>query len=173
MPLFLDACAFVKRYVDEGRSTERMREITGRFEDWSGLLVSSFVEPEVVSALARHTRGTMRRIITPRLLRKHRETVEAFRRDLSTAAISIVPLTNGLVTEAANLLDHHPDYNISAADAVHLVTAMEIRPRLQETLVFVTADRRLERAAQTQGFTTLNPLHDGVEALEPFFPRHG
>ena len=121
MPLFLDACAFVKRYVNEGMSTERMREITGRFDDWSGLLVSSFVEPEVVSAIAGHTRGRMRRTITPRLLRKHRAMVKAFRRDLSTEAVGIVPLTIGLITEAANLLDLHPDYNISAADAVHLV----------------------------------------------------
>jgi len=150
-----------------------MREITGRFDDWSGLLVSSFVEPEVVSALAGHTRGRVRRTITPRLLRKHRAMVKAFRRDLSTEAVGIVPLTTGLITEAASLLDLHPDYNISAADAVHLVTAMQIRPELQETLVFVTADRRLERAAQAEGFATLNPLNDGAEALETFFPSGG
>ena len=171
MPLFLDACAVTKRYLEEGASSERMREITGRSEDWSGLLVSSYVEPEVVSALAKHTRATSRRIIRARSLRRHRATVEAFRQDLSTDAFTIVPLTNGLITEAANLLEHRPDYNISAGDAVHLATAMEIRARLMATLVFVTADHRLERAAKAEGLLTLNPLYSGPEALEPLFTR--
>jgi hypothetical protein len=39
MPLFLDACAFAKRYLDEGESSERMREITGRFNDWGGFVI--------------------------------------------------------------------------------------------------------------------------------------
>jgi predicted nucleic acid-binding protein len=171
MPLFLDACAFAKRYLEEGDSTQRMREITGRFEDWSGLLVSNYVEPEVVSALAKRTRETSRRIVTARLLRKHRAAVAAFRGDLFTVAFTIVPVTNGVVAQAANLLDEHPDYNISAADAVHLATAMELRSKLMTTLVFVTADNRLERAAKAEGFVTLNPLFAGTEALEPLFMR--
>jgi predicted nucleic acid-binding protein len=169
MPLFLDACAFAKRYLEEGASTERMREITGRFKDWSGLLVSNYVEPEVVSALAKRTRALSRRVIRARSLRRHRDAVAAFRSDLSTAAFTIVPVTDELVTEAANLLEQRPDYNISAADAVHLVTAMEVRSKLLATLVFVTSDNRLERAAQAEGFLTLNPLVDGPEALEPIF----
>ena len=169
MPLFLDACAFAKRYLEEGASTERMREITGRFDEWSGLLVSNYVEPEVVSALAKRTRETSGGTIGPRSLRRHRAAVAAFRSDLSTAAFTIVPVTDGLVTEAANLLEHRPDYNISAADAVHLATAMDLRSKLVATLVFVTADRRLERAAKAEGFVTLNPLFDGAEALEPLF----
>jgi predicted nucleic acid-binding protein len=173
MPLFLDACAFAKRYLEEGASTLRMREITGRSEDWSGLLVSNYVEPEVVSALAKRTRETSRRIVTPRLLRKHRAAVAAFRSDLSTAAFTIVHVTDALITDAANLLEHRPDYNISAGDALHLATAMEIRSRSTAELVFVTADRRLERAARSEGFVTLNPLHDGAEMLEPMFMPGG
>lgn len=171
MPLFLDACAFAKRYLEEGPSTQRMQEITGRFEDWSGLLVSNYVEPEVVSALAKRTRERSRRIINARLLRRHRAAVAAFRSDLSTAAFTIVRVTDRLVTEAANLLEEHPDYNISAADAVHLATAMEIRSKLAATLVFVTADKRLERAAKAEGFVTLDPSSHGAEALEPMFTR--
>jgi hypothetical protein len=52
MPLFLDACAFAKRYLNEGTSTQRMRQITGRFDRWGGFVVSSFIEPEVISAFA-------------------------------------------------------------------------------------------------------------------------
>lgn len=42
MPLFLDACALAKRYLQEGRSSQRMKEITGRARKWGGLFVSSF-----------------------------------------------------------------------------------------------------------------------------------
>lgn len=169
MPLYLDACAFAKRYLEEGDSTRRVREITGRFEDWSGLLVSNFVETEVVSALAKRTRETSRRLISTRALRRHRAAVAAFRSDLSAAAVTIVSVNDGLVTRAAGLLDQRPDYNISAGDAIHLATALEIRPKLTAPLVFVTADRRLERAAKAEGFVTLNPLDDGAEALAPIF----
>ena len=93
------------------------------------------------------------------------------RRFAATSAFTIVRVTDRLVTEAANLLEEHPDYNISAADAVHLATAMEIRSTLGATLVFVTADKRLERAAKAEGFVTLNPSSDGAEALEPMFTR--
>jgi len=56
MPLFLDACALAKRYLREGRSTSRMQAITGRPKRWGGLVVSSFVEIEVVSAIAKAAR---------------------------------------------------------------------------------------------------------------------
>ena len=52
-------------------------------------------------------------------------------------------------------------------DAVHLLTAMKVRARLApgELLVFVTADSGLEDAAKAEGFATVNPMREGVEAL--------
>jgi len=50
------ASALAKRYLREGRSTMRMKEITGRPKRWGGLFVSSFVEIEVVSAIAKEAR---------------------------------------------------------------------------------------------------------------------
>ena len=55
MPLFLDACALAKRYLSE-HGSKRMKEITGRFDDWGGFFVSGFVELEVLGALARYAR---------------------------------------------------------------------------------------------------------------------
>jgi len=46
------------------------------------------------------------------------------------------------------------------------VTALEIRPRVRDPLVFVTADHGLEGAARAEGFTTMNPLRDTVDALQ-------
>ncbi|MFL5386525.1 MAG: type II toxin-antitoxin system VapC family toxin [Longimicrobiaceae bacterium] len=166
MPLYLDACAFAKRYLNEGVSTSRMREITGRFNRWGGFVVSSFVEPEVISAIAKYARNTEHPILRAHYLAKHSSVVEVFRRDLSKAAFTIVYLSDELVEDAANLLKSHPEYEIGAADAVHLVTALEIRPKVAPPLVFVTADNGLERAAKAEGLITLNPLRDGVDALE-------
>jgi len=166
MPLYLDACAFAKRYLNEGTSTDRMRDITGRFNRWGGFVVSSFVEPEVISAFAKHARNTEHPDLRAHFLKKHPDVVESFRRDLSKAAFTIVPLSDELVEDAANLLKSHPEYDIGAGDAVHLATALEIRPTLEGPLVFVTADRGLEGAARAEGFATVNPLRDGVDALE-------
>jgi predicted nucleic acid-binding protein len=166
MPLYLDACAFAKRYLNEGTSTERMRDITGRFNRWGGFVVSSFVEPEVISAFAKHARNTEHPNLRAHYLKKHPAVVESFRRDLSKAAFTIVPLSDELMEDAANLLKGHPEYDIGAGDAVHLATALEVRPTLQGPLVFVTADRGLEGAARAEGFATVNPLRDGAGALE-------
>jgi len=143
-----------------------MRDITGRFNRWGGFVVSSFIEPEVISALAKYARTTEHPLLRTHYLGKHSGVVEACRRDLSRAAFTIVYLSNELVEDAANLLKTHPEYEIGAGDAVHLVTALEVRPKVAPPLVFVTADNGLERAAKAEGFITLNPLRDGVDALE-------
>ena len=57
MPLFLDACALAKRYLREGESSRRMQKITGRFDRWGGFVVSSIIEPEVISAFAKYARA--------------------------------------------------------------------------------------------------------------------
>jgi predicted nucleic acid-binding protein len=168
MPLYLDACAFAKRYLDEGVSTERMREITGRFNDWGGFVVSSFVEPEVISALAKHARTASSGILRARFVRAYSEVVTAFRKDLGTGPVSVVPLSEALVAEAARLLEAHPEYTIGSGDAVHLATAKSLRPTLRTSLIFVTADSGLEKAAKAEGLTTMNPMNEGLERLERF-----
>ena len=166
MPLFLDACAFAKRYLHEGTSTDRMRDITGRFDRWGGFVVSSFIEPEVISAFAKYARNASHPELRAHYIRKHAGVVESFRRDLSRRAFTIIPLSDELVEEAAKLLKSHPEYDIGAGDAVHLVTALEIRPQLEGPLVFVTADRGLEEAARAEGLVTVNPLRDAVDTVE-------
>jgi predicted nucleic acid-binding protein len=143
-----------------------MREITGRFDRWGGFVVSSFVEPEVISAFAKYARNASHPILREHYLRKHSGVVATFRRDLSRAAFTIVPLSDDVVEHAAQLLDRHPEYDIGAGDAVHLATAIDIRRTLAAPLVFVTADRGLEVAAKAEGFATMNPLRDAVDTLE-------
>lgn len=166
MPLFLDACALAKRYLPEHASSRRMKEITGRFDRWGGFVVSGFVELEVISALAKYAREHPN--YSADYLRRHPAVVDHFRSELSRAAFTIVGVNSDVVEEASELLKRHPEYAIHAGDAVHLATALQIRAKLDatEVLVFVTADRGLEAAAQAEGLATLNPMRHGVEALQ-------
>lgn len=171
MPLFLDACALAKRYMHEGESSRRMQRITGRFDRWGGFVVSSLIEPEVISAFGKYARAQAPH--EAHFYRRHPRVVDAFRRDLSHPAFTILPVTDEKVEAAADLLRAHPEYSIGAADAIHLVTAQgalanggPARP-----LVFVTADRGLAAAARDRGLTVFNPLHQAPEDLEAIAGR--
>lgn len=166
MPLFLDACAFAKRYLREGESTRRMQQITGRFDAWGGFVVSSLIEPEVISALGKYARAQA--LHQEHYYQRHPRVVDTFRRDLSRGAFTIIPVTDDEVEAAADLLRAHPEYAIGAADAIHLATALALAGQAQPgtPLVFVTADRGLAEAAREKGLTVFNPLHQRAEELE-------
>lgn len=166
MPLFLDACALAKRYLHEGESTRRMRQITGRFDRWGGFIVSSMIEPEVISAFGKYARGMAPH--ETHYFKLHPQVVDAFRRDLSRPTFTILPVTDEEVEAAADLLRAHPEYSIGAADAIHLATALALladrRPEIP--IVFVTADRGLAAAAREKGLTVFNPLEQSADDLE-------
>jgi predicted nucleic acid-binding protein len=163
MPLFLDACALAKRYLPEYGS-KRMREITGRSEPWGGFVVSGFIEPEVLSALAKHVRDPK---YAPDARNRYPVLVNALRRELDRTAFTILSVTDDVVERAADLLRRKPEYEIHAGDAVHLATALAFRAKMEatDTLVFVTTDRGLEAAARTEGLKTFNPLRENIGTL--------
>lgn len=165
MLLFLDACALAKRYLPEQLSSRRIREMIGRFDRWGGFVVSSFVELEVISALAKYAREHPS--IAAHLMRQHAGVVDHFRKELSRPVFRIVPTDDDRLERATDLLQRHPEHAIHAGDAVHLVAALEVRADLDpgELLVFVTADTGLEEAAKAMGFMTVNPMREGAEAL--------
>lgn len=166
MPLFLDACALAKRYIPEGESTRRMQKITGRFDRWGGFVVSSLIEPEVISAFAKYARAQAPN--QAHFFRRHPQVVAAFRRDLSRPGFTILPVTDEEVEAAADLLRTHPEYSIGAADAIHLATALALLAdrRPKTPVVFVTADRGLAAAAREKGLTVFNPLDADADDLE-------
>jgi len=171
MPIFLDACALAKRYLHEGESTLRMRRITSRFEGWGGFVVSSLIEPEVISALGKYARAKASH--AAHYYRLHPRVVDTFRRDLSHPAFTIVPVTDDEVEAAADLLRAHPEYRIGAADAIHLATAQALaaQRKTETPLVFVTADNGLAEAARESGLTVFNPLYQRPEDLEAIIER--
>lgn len=143
-----------------------MKEITSHFRQWGGLVVSAFIEPEIISALAKYAREHPN--FSAEYLRKHRAIVDYFRKELSQPEFTIMKVGADVVEQASDLLRRRPEYAIHAGDAVHLVTALAVREELKpkDVLVFVTADRGLEAAAKAEGLPTLNPLWQGVEALQ-------
>lgn len=164
MPLFLDACALAKRYKLE-HGSRRMQEIVGRFDGWGGFVVSSFIEPEVISALAKYAREHPN--YSSVYLQRHRAVVDQLRKELSRAAFTILGVDDDVVEQASDLLRLRPEYAIHAGDAVHLATALSFRSKLQENeaLVFVTADRGLEAAAKAEGLPTFNPIREEIGTL--------
>lgn len=166
MPLFLDASALAKGYLQEGRSTQRMKDVLGRpLKLWGGLVASGLIEPEVVSALAkqvRESRGEIQKTMEQRLP----HVVRAFRLGLS--AIDIVVPDEHICRFAATQLRDNPHWEIGGADAVHLATAVTVRNNAlaaHPPLVFVTSDAGLRNAAAAMGFTVFDPVYDEVEGL--------
>ena len=52
------------------------------------------------------------------------------------------------------LLDSHP---LKALDALYLAGGLNLQQSSKESVLFVSADRQLLRAAQTEGVQVLNP----------------
>lgn len=168
MPLFLDACALAKRYTMEGHSTQTMNEVLGRSGDWGGLIASHLIVTEVTSVLTKKIREapTAHR---PILRQRLAATVLRLRRDYHDY-IDGFPLEPHILHRATALLRDNPEYEIGAADAIHLVTAAESREgTAAHPLVFVSTDRGLVEAASAEGFATFNPNWDTVEDLRKTF----
>lgn len=167
MPLYLDACALAKRYLLEGRSTQTMKTMTSRSARWGGFVVSSFVEPEVVSACSKYVREQTIPFQSSEARAHHERVVDHFRNDLRRGVFRIVNVNRPLLESATDLLRANPEWNIGAADALHLATALLVRSEMENTpLVFVTADRGLAEAARAKGFPVFNPDWDRLDRLE-------
>ena len=141
--------------------------MTGRSRNWGGLIVSSIIEPEVVSALAKYVRTCTIPAQHKQALQEHPRTVQAFRKEFASGAFRIVPVNDQLLATATDLLRDHPNWEIGAADALHLATAISVRATMDRDVrvVFVTADRGLAKAAEVKGFRVFDPVYHGIEAL--------
>lgn len=169
MPLYVDACALAKRYLPEGRSSQTVKTMLGRSNSWGGLFVSTFTEPEVVSALARYLRERPTEEQKRHAAAQHRRTVDLFRQEFASSAFSKADANEHIFRSATVLLRDNPQWNIGAGDALHLATAMYVRLTVlspRTPLVFVTADRGLAGAAQAKQFSVFNPDWQPLQVLE-------
>lgn len=168
MPVFLDACAVAKRYLQEGRSSQTMKSIIGRPKQWGGLIVSSFVEIEVVSAIAKGARS-LPVWQQPEALRHVPRTVGTFLADYRSGAFSTVELTPEILDAGIDRLRTNPKHEIGAGDAIHLATALAVAAvNPGDPLVFATADRGLYEAAKHHGLRVYNPNYEGSDRLSDY-----
>jgi predicted nucleic acid-binding protein len=165
MPIFLDACAIAKRYLQEGRSSQTMRWIISRPRNWGGLIVSSFVEIEVASAIAKAARSTPR-WQQDEMVRAVPRTVGSFVSEYRSGAFSTIDLTPEVLKAGVEELTSNPLHEIGAGDAIHLVTALAFSAaNPADPLVFVTADQGLYEAAKHHGLRVYNPNFESSERL--------
>ncbi len=150
--LYLDSSALVKRYSNERGS----RAVVARFESGEKIFTSMLSFGEVHSSIARKFRSKELSLLELRKLR------ENFLNDW-LFSLSILDLDGRTMSELPRLVEQH---DLRAGDAIHLAAAFWLkdtirlrkhRDRLEETVEFGVADKRLAKVAQECGFKMFNP----------------
>jgi predicted nucleic acid-binding protein len=167
MPLYLDSCAVVKRYVDEqDGATPTMDRVYADPALWGGLLSSAWLLPEVTASLAKKLRsGELTR-------RQFTGLMQAFRLE-TERVVTLSEVGAGYADAASSLLEATPEVRFHSGDALHLYTATAIRMGIGGAVpfVFVTADERLTDLVRSRGLSTFNPATEPIAALDAFFGR--
>jgi predicted nucleic acid-binding protein len=146
---FLDSSALIKRYHDESGSTWVRNLFDDPVEDT--FLLAQITPVEFYSGVMRRMReGTI-----------HMADANRLRRALAIQLkdqYRVVLLTTEIINRSQELLERYP---LRAYDAVQLASAYTTNRRLIATdlapLVFVSADKRLNQAAATEGLLTDDP----------------
>lgn len=148
---YLDTSAVVKYYVDEVGS-DWIRALI-KATPMPLFVISHLVSVEIYSAFNRRLReGSLTSA-------DYAGFKTMFRRDC-LSQYQIVNATVPIVDTACDLLERHP---LRAYDATHLAVALEANGSLTNrgypSLIFLSADEQLNRAASTEGLAIDNPNH--------------
>jgi predicted nucleic acid-binding protein len=162
--VYFDASALVKRYTNEPgihlvNEVFRRHSVEKMYCSTMGLL-------EVVSILVRQRNDGR---LTERLFR---QAMAGFRAEAIANPLFQKPLLDDArILSAASFIEKH---NLNATDTIILHMALELQQELlgtNEALMLWTADKRLARAATTEGLQVFNPESDTLATLEAFFPN--
>ncbi len=163
---FFDASALAKRYHPE-KGSNVVELIFKKLFAQSGFFVtiSALGLAETVSVLVRKkNRGD--------LPEKSFQMVQArLMRETSTYAIQ--PLNNFIITRSIFLIVKH---NINSSDAICLYQAISLQnlvgmQDIDNRVIFITSDKRLFRAARSEGLLALNPETATTAETSTFFER--
>ena len=140
MIYYFDTSAIVKRYHRE-KGTERIDKIVDGEDE---IYFSTIGIAETISAL--------RRLKSSKMISKgqYERITGIFFNDMENRYVPI-PFDDSNVMNAISLTERH---DLRTLDALHLSTVLTIKDMEP---VFVSSDRKLLKAAQEEGFTTLNP----------------
>lgn len=160
--LFFDSSALVKYYHTE-IGFDIVKQLFSIVETKpSHIVISSLIISETISVITRkHNRGELTL-----------KTAQAIQKSIlkESQNFTIGPLNDAIVYES---IPYISKYNINASDALYLHQAIWIEKLLQlqnqmHKIIFITADKRLLRAAQAEGILALNPEKITLEEITPF-----
>jgi len=163
MPLILwDASGLVKRYSSEkGTATVNAVFVEVPFSD---MAATPWGYLETYSILRRRYHGGLMdfAVFTSAITTLQEELIQS-------RHFQFIPIPDSAIFAASSLIDTH---HINSADAAILSAYLQFRARLplnSPPCLLVAADRRLLRAAQAEGFATLNPETLAASDVSAFF----
>ena len=166
MPLYLDADAVVKRYINEGDGgTAVMDELFAAPLRWGGFTSSEWLQTEVTATFAKKVReGKLR-------LRKFEEAVADFRAECD-AVVTWIGIEDGYILAGCEMLRKYAHAKkLHGGDALHLHTAETLWNSSGAPFVFVTCDNSFAEIVRLRGLSTYNPVSEPLSALEAIYAR--
>ncbi len=156
--IYFDASALVKRYSEE-TGTPLLDELFHHVKP-SQMICSTLGILEIISVLVRKRNdGRLKQESFQQAMIEFRaEVIE--HKDFSVATVN-----DELLMAALGLIETH---NLNATDAVILRSTLNLQQVLQTTeneLMLWTADKRLARAAQSEGLTVFDPEIETIDHL--------
>ena len=139
MILYLDTSALVKKYFKEAGSAD----IIALWKESIAIATSSIAYAETMASFFRKKREAD---ISEKTINK---TVDIFQKDWESFVR--ITATNDLNANIDRLIALHP---LRGFDAIHLASALIVNERVPETFLFACFDRRLLKAAITEGLKT-------------------
>lgn len=156
--VYFDASALIKRYSSES-GTPLLNEVFSQLPA-SQMVCSTIGILEIVSILVRKQNdGRLLRPLFDQAMTEFRAEVIDNEQFLSTS------ITDTLLYSALELI---AKYSLNATDAIVLRSAIDLRQtivRAGSDLILWTADKRLARAAQTEGVSVFDPETETIGNL--------
>lgn len=144
---YLDTSALIKRFVEEKGSSR----VQSMVESGEAVATAKIAYAEVFSGLTRKMReGNLAKVQYDLACRQFETDWPAYIR---------VELNDDLLFLARDLIRRH---GLRGFDAVHLASALTLKSALDEAVTFAAADRRLLRAAATEGLIAVNVEMDQI-----------
>ncbi len=144
--LFLDSSAIVKYYYSEEGSTWVRSTVNSKT---NVCVISQIAVVEVAAAFAQIQRNT------PMGKKRMTEMYEHFRGDLRQGIFLARALDENVLTLAADLALRQA---LKGYDAVQVASALLVKSLIQDTsLVFISGDQQMLRAARLEGLATDDP----------------
>jgi predicted nucleic acid-binding protein len=150
MVYYFDSSAAVKRYASE-KGSLWVKDIVEPVAE-NVIYLGQIGVVEIAAALSKKVRT---KELTPE---DYEAALQLFLADVQNQEYVIASVNDQIIQLAVDLTKRHP---LRGYDAVHLATAVSLNKTLLEaalpTLVFVTGDRILHEAAQTERLAVENP----------------